>query len=181
MTFTLSIQTLIMDDINSQLAIGNFFMSKTKVWFTRLLALLVASPLLVAGLVQAATSANYTNNGAAATTFGPNGSNILVLDVNVPDAWNGVGLLTADVVAKAGSAAYFQGDALNSFTNPVLGTPGGVAYQNDATAGFQGTEPVIIDLDGDASVTTTADILIDAERVVWRGVIAWRGYGCDFR
>ncbi len=114
----------------------------------------------------ASTASNFTNNNAAVGSFKASASNIPVLDITIPDTWNG-GSYVDDIEKKAGSAAYWQGDTLNSFT--ALGATSGVGYKDDATIGFQGTEPVVIDQDGDGVYTTAADVLIDADGATTSG------------
>lgn len=78
----------------------------------------------------------------------------------MPDAWNG-GVFVADTLQKAGSGSYFQGASLTSFT--ALGGVNGVGYKEDGTAGFQGTEAVIRDLDADLVYTSAPDFLVDGD------------------
>ena len=110
---------------------------------------------------HASVAANFTNNGAPTASFNQGTASNLVLDLTIPDAWNGAAS-TADTLVKDGSASWWQGDTLNTFVN--AGTVNGVGYDNTGTAvGFQGTEPVIIDLDGDGTYTSGPDIFVDGD------------------
>lgn len=114
----------------------------------------------VAFWARAAAVTDYTNNGAPAARAKASAANVLVMDVSIPDAWNG-GSYTPDIVKKTGSVPVYQGMSLTSFS--ALGTVNGVGYKNDATAGFQGTEPVVRDLDADGVYTSAADYLVDGD------------------
>lgn len=130
-------------------------------FFTALLCIVGVASHVFTG--EAANSANYANNGAASGRFAANATSVLVLDITIPDAWNGSSSV-ADIEKKGGSASYWQGDALNDFT--ALGDISGIGYKEDGTVGFQGTEPVVIDFDGDKSYTTQKDNLVDADGTV---------------
>lgn len=110
-------------------------------------------------LSSASTSGNFTNNGAGALTVGPGYTNVLVMDVDIPDGVNNSG--TEDIPMKAGSGTALGGDTLNAIT--ALSSVNGVGYKDNGTAGFQGTEPVVRDLDADAYYTTGPDTLVDAD------------------
>ncbi len=145
---------------NSSLPPGNFFMTQIKRLLVPFLAVTLISPLLNVSLALAAVAANYTNTGAPTVLVGANAANVLVMDVTAPDAWNGASF-TADIVQKAGSTAIWQGDTLNSIT--ALGSTTGVGFKDDVTAGFQGTEAVVRDLDADSAFTSTADAVVDCD------------------
>ncbi len=100
---------------------------------------------------------SFSNNGAPEANIVKNSTNGLVMDVTIPDAWNG-GSFTADILQKAGSAEIWQGDALHAI--PALGSTSGVGYKEDGTSGFIGTEPVVKDLDGDGVYTSAADTIV---------------------
>ncbi|MFZ5365213.1 MAG: Ig-like domain-containing protein [Patescibacteria group bacterium] len=113
--------------------------------------------LAVPYLADASNFADFGGPGAPAITVGPSSTNVVTMAVTIPDAWNG-GAFTADIAKKAGANSFWQGDSLNSI--PALGTTSGVGYKEDGTGGFQGTEPVVRDLDADSAYTSAADTTI---------------------
>ncbi|MFA5946832.1 MAG: hypothetical protein WC813_02295 [Patescibacteria group bacterium] len=131
------------------------------------IALVLSSRLHRTEIAVAALLTHYTNNGAPAARAKANATNILVLDVGIPDAWNGTAY-TADIVKKAGSATFFQGNVLSIFT--ALGSVNGVGYKEDGTGGFQGTEQVVRDLDADSVYTSAADTLVDGDGSTTTGI-----------
>ena len=86
--------------------------------------------------------------------------NLVVLDITVPDAWDG-GNFTADIIQKSGTNIFWQNDILNNIT--PLGGTSGVGYKEDGTGGFQGTEAVVRDLDADSVYTSVADTAADCD------------------
>jgi len=107
-------------------------------------------------MARASLTAAFTNTGAAADTVIGSETNIKVMNVLIPDAWNGVAY-TADTLYVAGDTAYWQGDTLNAF--PALGTTSGVGFvDSDAGVDFDATEAVVRDLDADSVYTVNADI-----------------------
>ncbi len=115
---------------------------------------------------EASVAADFTNTGAPTATVGPNTSYALVLDVTIPDAWNGTAY-TADILMQAGSSQYWQGSALSAIT--PLGIPNGFGFYDMVGPGYGGSadsEPVVMDRDGDSVYTSAADTLVDADGVV---------------
>ncbi len=113
--------------------------------------------------------ADFTNHGAPAATVGPSATDVLVLDVTISDAWKGLGG-TADILmqAAAGGVQYWQYEPLSAI--PILGIINGFGFK-DVTAdgayqGSAGSEPVVMDEDGDSVYTSAADTLVDADGVV---------------
>jgi hypothetical protein len=106
-------------------------------------------------LGSASSSSDFTNNGAGTATVGPGYTEVLVMDVTIPDGVNGG---AEDIIQTSGSANIWSGDALNSFT--ALGSTNSTGYKEDGTGGFQGTEAVVLDLDADSVYTSGADTII---------------------
>ncbi len=123
-----------------------------------------------AGSAAASLLASFTNNGVAAADLAAGSTDNLVLDVTLPDAFNGVAS-TEDIVVAQGSNPIWQGDTLNAI--PALGAIDGVGYTNVAPNGFQGLgagEAVVIDHDNDGKYTNAADTLLDADGSTTDGV-----------
>jgi len=67
----------------------------------------------------------------------------------------------ATVKVKNGSGDFWNGGSLQMIMG--LFAAGSVGYKDDGTTGFQGTETVVKDLDGDQVYTALADTLIDGD------------------
>jgi hypothetical protein len=117
--------------------------------------LFLLGTIILPSVTMASTTGDFVNNNAPATTVGQGATNVHIMDVTIPDGVNGG---TEDIEQKAGSITYWSGDPLNSFTS--LGSTAGVGYKDDATAGFQGTEAVVRDLDADSVYTSAADTVV---------------------
>ncbi|PCI19168.1 hypothetical protein COB64_04220 [Candidatus Wolfebacteria bacterium] len=139
------------------------FHSVSVVIFAVLIALQI---LLVFGATSGSTlasmSAYFTNNEVLSETYDAHDTDKLVLDIIIPDAWNG-GIFIPDTIVEGGSESIWQGDVTHSI--PILGSPLGVGFIDGGKVGFQGSgkEAVIRDLDADGVYTSNADILIDGD------------------
>lgn len=122
-----------------------------------------------AGSAAASLLASFTNNGVAVADLQAGSTDNLVLDVTLPDAFNGVAS-TEDIIVTQGTNPIWQGDALNAI--PALGAIDGVGYTNVAPNGYQGVagEAVIIDHDNDGKYTSAPDTLLDADGSTTDGV-----------
>ncbi len=118
----------------------------------------------------ASISTDFVDNVAPVTVVGPNATDVLVMDLTIPDAWNG-GAFSSDILLQSGSSAFWQGQTLNNIPDAGVGNIGGVGFVNVAPPGFQGggTEAVIIDLDGDKNYTSAADVAIDCDGTATNG------------
>ena len=131
-------------------------------WGIFIVFLISATTLLYSKLAR-----NVDKVEADSFTIAASSTNLVVLDVTIPDAWDN-GSFTADIIQKAGTNIFWQGDILNNITS--LGSITGVGYKEDGTAGFQGTEAVIRDLDSDSVYTNAADVAADCDGEATTGV-----------
>jgi len=123
---------------------------------------LIAYSIVPSLMVEASAAAAFTNTGAATASVPRADTDVLVMDLTIPDAWNGVAN-TADTLYVTGSGAVaWNGDTLNAFPN--LGTTSGVGYYDaDSGVDFDATEPVVRDLDADSVYTSAADTLVESD------------------
>lgn len=132
--------------------------------------LLLTAMMIGAGSAAAAIVSNVTITDVDKANFSPSSENNLVLDIFVPDAFNGDGN-TEDIILAQGTNDVWQGETLNAI--PALGAVDGIGYVNITPNGFQGIaagEAVVIDHDGDSKYTSAPDTLLDGDGSATDGI-----------
>jgi cysteine-rich repeat protein len=112
--------------------------------------------LITASAASASTSGDFGFTDVGSRSVSAGSINNLALEVVIPDGVNGG---TEDILLVDGGTAFYTGDTLVAI--PALGTTTGVGYYEAVPDGFQGTEPVVRDLDADGVYTASADTDID--------------------
>lgn len=133
-----------------------YMFSKRNITLSAKVSLCAMLMLLTASVASASVAGNFGFTDVGDSYVTSSSTNNLALEVVIPDGINGN---TPDLLLKAGGTAFYSGDALVPF--PILGSVTGVGYKEDGTGGFQGTEPVVRDLDADGVWTAGGDTIID--------------------
>ncbi|MFC1810416.1 hypothetical protein ACFLZH_02855, partial [Patescibacteria group bacterium] len=127
--------------------------SKARILLGAKISLCAMLLLLIAGVVNASFATDFVFTDVGSKSVSAGSVNNLALNVVIPDGVNNSGV--EDTLLVNGGTPFYTGDTLVAI--PALGSTTGVGYYEAGAAGFQGTEPVIIDLDADSVYTSVPD------------------------
>ena len=130
--------------------------SKRNVLLSAKVSLCAMLMLLTASVASASVAGDFGITDVGNSYLTKSSANNLALTVTVPDGVNGN---TEDLLLKDGGDTFWSGDTLVAL--PPLGSTLGVGYYELVPNGYNGTEPVVRDLDSDGLWTANADTDID--------------------